>query len=325
VKVLIAEDDRTIRLFLQHHLTKNGFEVVATSDGKQAWALLQVPGAPRLAILDWEMPGMDGPEVCLEARKRVAQPYVYIILLTARSDKAEVIHGLEAGADDYLIKPFHPQELLARLRAGQRILTLEDNLMAARDVLTFQATHDSLTGLWNRAAVLDTLRRELVRCWREHRPLGVLLVDLDHFKSINDTYGHVVGDQVLRETASRLRHQLRDYDTVGRYGGEEFLIVLPGCDAAVTGERAAKLREGVSLTPMETTDGPVHATMSLGGVCCPFAEPLEATAVLCAADAALYRAKAAGRNRVEMAALEEIEGSTGMRCDAQPIQKIQSE
>jgi diguanylate cyclase (GGDEF)-like protein len=301
VRVLLAEDDPILRRLLESFLVKWGYEVTLANDGAEAWAILQAEDSPRLALLDWMMPGMDGVEVCHEVRKRVAQPYVYMLLLTAKNDNLDVINGLASGADDYLTKPFNPEELQARLRTGKRILDLEDHLVAAREAMYFKATHDALTGLWNRAAILDNLNRELIRARRQTAPMGILLLDLDRFKSINDAYGHFVGDDVLKEAARRMLASVRVYDSVGRYGGEEFLIVLPGCDESSTREKAEQLRKTLEGRVVETSEGSLHVTLSIGALSTDVWRDGDADTLLRAADAALYRAKDAGRNRIEMA------------------------
>ncbi len=306
MKVLIADDDRVSRHLLETLLLKCGYEVVVAGDGVEAWQKLQEENAPRLAILDWVMPGMDGLEVCREARKRPAQPYAYLLLLTAKSQKGDIIEGLEAGADDYLIKPFDAQELKARLRVGRRILDLQEELISAREALRFEAVHDPLTGLLNRGAILDTLQRELARAEREGISVGVALADLDHFKRVNDTHGHLVGDAVLRETVRRMRALVRPYDAIGRYGGEEFLIIVPGCNVAGARSQAERLRAGLSREPFEMPTGTLHLTLSLGVVASTPFSVEDADSLIRAADAALYCAKAAGRNRVEVAAPSEL-------------------
>src|SRR5258708_6370495 len=165
------------------------------------------------------MPELDGPGVCSEIRKSKNQSYVYTVLLTSRGEKEDIVTGLGAGADDYLTKPFNAEELKARLRTGLRILDLEDRLVEAREQMRFQATHDGLTALWNRSMILDLLGRELARSRREHVSTAILMCDLDHFKSVNDTYGHLAGDEVLKETGRQLLASVRSYDFVGRYGG----------------------------------------------------------------------------------------------------------
>ncbi len=305
MKILVAEDDAGSRHVLQAFLSKWGYEVVVATDGAQAWKILEPNDAPRLALLDWMMPELAGVDICRSVRERVGRPYVYIVLLTGKSQKEDLLEALEAGADDYLTKPFDAQELKARLRAGQRILQLEDELIAAREALRFQATHDALTGLSNRGHILDTLRRELVRSARDRRPVGVGLADLDHFKSINDAHGHQVGDAVLQEVSRRMLSAVRAYDSIGRYGGEEFLIVIPGSDLAETAALAERIRRSIEASPIQTAVGEIRVTLTLGvaasdGVVAPTQKML-----IHASDAALYRAKELGRNRVETALLSD--------------------
>jgi diguanylate cyclase (GGDEF)-like protein len=234
-------------------------------------------------------------------RKRADQPYVYIVLLTAKSQKDDLVEGMEAGADDYLIKPFDAHELRARLQAGTRILDLQEQLVSAREALRVQATHDPLTGLWNRAAILDILQRELGRAQREGASLGVVMADLDHFKRINDSYGHLVGDAALRETGRRMYASVRPYDAIGRYGGEEFLIVVPGCNPPDALNAAERLRIAIGKEAMEIPGGRIDLTLSLGVTASGRAKNSDPDLLLRAADAALYQAKQAGRNRVVLA------------------------
>jgi diguanylate cyclase (GGDEF)-like protein len=296
MRILVADDNLAFRQQLAGDLGRWGYEVLVAEDGLTAWRLLQEADAPTLALLDWMMPGMDGARVCEEVRRRPGGRYRYLILLTARADKSDVIRGLEAGADDYLVKPLDPHELRARLRAGRRILELQEQLLAAQESLRHQATHDGLTGLLNRAAILEALGRELARAGREGRPVGVLLADVDHFKAINDTFGHPAGDAVLREVGRRLGASLRPYDALGRYGGEEFLAVLPDCDAESLARLAERLRQCVGEAPVSLLGEFVPVTLSLGGA----AGTHGAEALLRAADVAMYRAKRAGRNCVEL-------------------------
>lgn len=298
---MIAEDDRVSRAILKLNLEKWGYEVVVCTDGLQAWNELQKPDAPRMAILDWMMPGMDGIQVCQAVRELHQQAYVYILLLTAKNLKQDLLAGLNAGADDYLTKPMDPQELELRLRAGRRILDLQSELIAAREGLHIQATQDSLTGVWNRRAVLETLQSELVRSVRQHVPLGVILGDLDHFKSVNDTHGHAVGDTVLREAASRMVAALRPYDRLGRYGGEEFLIVAPGCSLGDVAGVAERLRQALLAEPIQTGHGTIGISGTFGVTSSACFSHSDAEALIQAADEALYQAKASGRNCVQAA------------------------
>ena len=301
MKVLVADDDALSRRLLETTLERAGYSVVAAVDGTTAASILAAEDGPRLALLDWMMPGMDGPRVCREVRAHRENPYVYMLLLTSKETKDDVIAGLASGADDYLTKPFHPEELKARLRTGQRILELEDKLVEAREGMRFKATHDPLTQLWNHGLILEFLERELSRARREKNSLAVLLCDLDHFKKINDTHGHLVGDEVLRETSRRLQAAVRSYDAVGRYGGEEFLVLLPHCDKSCGQERAEQIRSAVSGRPVLTTQGPVSFTLSMGALASNDWGQFTAEQLLKEVDAALYRAKAVGRNRVVFA------------------------
>jgi two-component system cell cycle response regulator len=233
-------------------------------------------------------------ELCRRIRSRQGASYQYILVVTAKDDRQDIVRGLEAGADDYLTKPFDKGELRARLRAGTRILTLQEDLIEAREDLRFQATHDVLTGIWNRRALLDLLHREIERAARSHSSTGVLMLDLDHFKKINDTYGHLAGDAVLTETAQRITQVVRSYDFVGRYGGEEFLVVLPGCDREQAQQSAERIRRAVSGAPVLVASSEISVTISIEATATQSASETEALAV---ADAALYQAKDAGRNR----------------------------
>jgi diguanylate cyclase (GGDEF)-like protein len=304
MKILIAEDDPISCKLLENTLRKWGYEVVVTRNGEDAWRVLQGVDAPKLAILDWMMPGIDGVEVCRRVRqRRESTPYIYILLLTAKNRKEDLIEGLEAGADDYVTKPFDVHELKVRLRAARRILDLQEALLAAQEVLRIQATHDPLTGLWNRAAILDILERELGNALEKGTIVGVIMADLDNFKRVNDNYGHIGGDAVLREVARRIRTSVRPVDAIGRYGGEEFLIVLPECDESKALEIAEKIRTSIGERAMNTSEGMIPVTISIGVALS--SEWRETEELIKAADRALYRAKMEGKNRVELAKEEE--------------------
>jgi two-component system, cell cycle response regulator len=300
-RILIAEDDPVSRRMLEAFLVKWGYHVVAAADGLDALRILQSEDAPPLAVLDWMMPGMEGPQVCQRVREHPDRPYVYILLLTARSQKGDLLRGLESGADDYLTKPFDAQELRARLHVGQRILDLQDNLIAAREELRFRATHDALTGIANRGVALDAINRERARQVREGGSFGIILIDLDHFKQINDTYGHLCGDAVLKEAVRRVTHCVRPYDTVGRYGGEEFLIVAPSSDGSGILVLAERIRKELQSVPFTTDEGQLSVTASCGAAVSNGEKPMDSHDLLRLADEALYRAKEQGRNRSELA------------------------
>lgn len=303
MRILIAEDDRITRKLLGAHLNRWGHELVVCEDGTQAWAELNREDAPKLVVLDWMMPGIDGPTLCKKIREMETKPYTYIILLTSKNSQHDIIEGLEAGSDDYITKPFDPQELRVRIRAATRIIQLQEDLFEALKASEFQATHDSLTGLWNRHAIFGVLQRELARSGREGKPLTVIMADIDHFKKINDMHGHLAGDLVLRETACRITSGLRQYDSVGRYGGEEFLIVLPGCDHSYGYGSVERLRNEFDSNPMITSEGSYRVTLSFGIVVVDPASSWAIDDIVGAADEALYRAKRNGRNRIELSTL----------------------
>jgi two-component system cell cycle response regulator len=298
-KVLAAEDNPVIQSMLRSMLTRWGYEVSIARNGIEAWEILQSPGAPRLAILDWMMPVMDGLEVCRRIRASDCEPYVYVLLLTARTESADLVVGMDAGADDYITKPFNAHELRVRLRAASRILDLQEELLVTREALREQATHDSLTGVWNRGSILDAAQNEMARAERESHPLAVLMVDLDRFKQINDTHGHLAGDAVLREAAHRMKGVLRCYDAVGRYGGEEFVAIIPASDGPAAFAQAERIRESVGSAPVNIGTGCVQVTCSIGVAWSEHPSASDTDQMLRDADLALYRAKAGGRNRVE--------------------------
>lgn len=294
-QVLIAEDDAVVRLLLKHWLTAWGFDVTEAADGDEAWAVLQQEQPPKLIVLDWMMPGLDGIELCRRIRARSTPYYQYILMVTGRSDMGHVVHALESGADDCIGKPFEQSELQARINVANRILALQDELIAAREELRLQAMKDSLTGMWNRAAFQELFEVELERAARAGSHVGLLLLDIDHFKIINDTYGHMTGDLVLRTVARVLKQNVRAYDFEGRFGGEEFLIAVPGCGADQLREHAERVRAAVAATPIQAGDAEIRVTISVGATVSS-EENTTFDAILALADGAMYRAKHIGRN-----------------------------
>jgi diguanylate cyclase (GGDEF)-like protein len=310
VKILVAEDDPVSSQMLLGHLKKWDYDVQAVDNGVDALAVLRNPASEiQLAILDWVMPGMDGPAVCRELRRKVPATYIYVILLTGKDLKEEVVEGLDAGADDYLSKPYYAQELLSRIRAAERIIRLQGALELANDRLHRLATTDSLTQLFNRHAIMDRLSDELSRSLRRQLPLGAALLDIDYFKRVNDTLGHAAGDAVLQNLARLLVGNLREYDQVGRYGGEEFLLVIPDITRAELGGLLERMCATIARVPFDTGAGMQTVTASFGACWVPPGTHCALAELLAQADRLLYEAKAAGRNRVEIGDYEEEPGT----------------
>jgi diguanylate cyclase (GGDEF)-like protein len=290
--VLIAEDEAVSRLLLKRTLESWGYRVSVAQDGDEAWQILQSPGSPLLAILDWVMPGMDGIDVCRRLKADPLLRHAYMIVITTNNTTSDIVTALDAGADDFVAKPFNADELRVRLRAGQRIVDLQRELHR-------KASHDDLTGMFNRRMVVEMLVREHARALREGAFLSVGLLDIDDFKRVNDSYGHPAGDAVLQEVARRIKVSLRKHDVSGRYGGEEFLIVLPGCDARATAVIAERVRSQMSATPMKALAHEIHVTVSIGVASARILPGANEQTLIADADRALYRAKVQGRDRVD--------------------------
>lgn len=279
-----------------------GLACVFAADGAKAWELLRDQDIPTLALIDWILPKLDGVALCRKIRCETgSRRYIYTIFITAKNRKQDVVNAIEAGADDYLTKPFYAPELKARVLAGERILNLQTALLQTQDSLRLAATHDTLTGLKNRMEIVGALERELARAQRSGGPVSIMFVDIDHFKAVNDTLGHLAGDFVLKEVSRRLAANVRSYDHVGRYGGEEFLLVLPGCDFDNLRKRAAKVLQSINRDPFETPQGPRKLTVSIGIACQDGRQVSNTEQLIHRTDLALYRAKKQGRNRVEAA------------------------
>ncbi|MDE1175665.1 MAG: diguanylate cyclase [Edaphobacter sp.] len=303
MKILVAEDEPVSRVLMQRMLRQFGYDVLIAEDGRKAAEILAQDDGPRLALIDWMMPELDGPDLCRKIRTAQQESsYVYIILLTSRQNSEDIVAGLESGADDYLVKPCAPAELKARLRTGRRILELQDKLVEAREQMRYKATYDSLTGLRNRAAILAFAHESLSRPAYAETVTLLMLCDVDHFKRMNDTYGHPTGDAVLEEIARRLNTAVGLGGAVGRYGGEEFLIVINDCSPSTMEGRCEVIREAISRTPIATRNHELPATISIGSILHESGNgdmPLKS--LLAHADAALYRAKEQGRNCVVFA------------------------
>ena len=299
--ILIAEDDPVSRKLLEKVLIKAGNKVVSVENGQKALELFNDKFFP-IVLTDWMMPEMDGLELCRAIRKNTYPGYVFIILLTAKDSKDDIIRGLGAGADDYLTKPFSHAELIARLNTGKRVLELERSLKDANEEIRILSITDPLTGTYNRGYMTERLPQEIKRARRYSRTLSIILCDIDHFKKVNDTYGHLVGDRVLKDFAQCIRHSIRqDVDWTARYGGEEFLIVLPETDVNGASVMAERLKSELSQRVTETQGKQISITASFGvtgfGPDIPD-EMISPEAIINKADKYLYQAKRKGRNRV---------------------------
>lgn len=298
MKILIVDDDRFMRRRLQISLVHCGHEVLEADDGRAAWELLQREPI-RLVISDWMMSEWDGPELIRRIRAAELPGYTYCILLTANDSKEDIVRGLEAGADDYLTKPFDHNELLARLAIGERILNLEARLIESREQLRELAMRDMLTGLLNRRALYECAEQSIAHAAREGWPISFIMLDVDHFKAINDRYGHLIGDDALRLVARTIAGGIRPYDHLGRWGGEEFLAVLPGATLAEATSIAERMRAGIAAARLTLNDGSsLDLRISLGVAGAPSGASQSLDAAILQADTALYRAKNCGRNCV---------------------------
>ncbi len=293
MRILIADDDEVSLLWLEHLLTPWGYEVVSLNNGLKAFAALTQQAEPVLAIIDWMMPGLDGIEICRRIKKDPRFRYHYLIMLTGKSDTKDIVQALQDGADDFIIKPFKPEELQVRLRAGARIIELQQDLVK-------KASHDELTGIFNRRMLIEMAGRELDRAWRSNSPLSMLMLDLDFFKKINDTYGHLAGDAVLQEITQRIQIGLRSLDIFGRYGGEEFMVLLPGCELDFARIVADHIRLLVCEKPVLFNHQPIAVSMSIGIAALQFDHKMTLVELMGHADVALYKAKNAGRNCIEV-------------------------
>ena len=304
MRIMVVDDDAITRLVIGVTLRNLGHEVTAVSDGATAWEQLHHDYHP-LLITDWQMPGMNGLELIRRVRDAELPGYVYCVLLTARDAQSDRISGLDSGADDYLVKPVHAEELRARLRIGERILGLEQRLRDTNENLRYAATHDQLTGLLNRAALLDHVQAEVARQDRHGTPLSMAIFDIDHFKRINDRFGHLAGDQALTHVSRLLSSSVRPYDWIGRWGGEEFMLLLPETTRQEALKVVLRACQQIAIAPLHgLSEDESWLTLSAGLACRD--EENSADKLFSRADQALYDAKRAGRNKV---AVFEADGS----------------
>lgn len=303
MRALIADDDQTTAAMVANALQVWGLEVTVAHDGAAAWQRMNAIDPPAIAVLDWTMPHLDGPDLCKRVRETWRLASMYILLLTARDSRADRLAGLEAGADDYMTKPVDLEELRVRIQVGRRVAQLQQDLSRriadlrrAHDRLKEMASTDALTHLYSRRWWFDMAGNEFARSRRHGNPLTVLLVDLDHFKSVNDRFGHETGDNVLKAFAELLRCECRQTDIVGRVGGEEFALALPETSIAQAQTVAARLTDGCRALSLPAGDESIHWSCSIG-LTAARDDDADLDAVLRRADAALYEAKRAGRDR----------------------------
>jgi len=309
MKILLADDEPIARTMLEHWLTGWAYDVVSAKDGRAALEVLQTVPEVRLAVLDWVMPGLDGVDICKQVRQSRQTPYVYVILLTARDDKHDISRGLEAGADDYLIKPCNPFELRVRLGIGKRVIDLQDQLLRARREAESRALYDALTGTLAKGPVLELLERELARADRTNAPVAVVDVHIDQFERLRTERGLDVADRTTQEVARRLGNVIRKYDLLARTGESEFLIVLPDTDADRAPQVTQRLREALSGTPVNVGSGAFRVTACYGVASTAQRPGARMGQLLGAAGQALRAAQQQGRDCTQVARLQDWQES----------------
>jgi two-component system chemotaxis response regulator CheY len=302
LQVLVVDDSPVSRKLIEHALEDGGYTPLFAQNGREALELY-AQHAPAIVITDWMMPDFSGPELCERIRSHAQRAYTYIIVLTSISEKDNVVKGLAAGADDYLTKPFDPGELLARIGVGRRTIGLHREIEAKNKLLEEMAHTDPLTGLPNRRAIEDWAARQLRGAARHGYAIWVANADLDNFKSINDSYGHDAGDQVLQKFGEVLRESTRASDISGRMGGDEFLLVMTHLDEKSTRLTVERLRKQFAALQFSFGGDVVSVTASFGIAGFQGKEPPEFAKLVRQADKALYAGKRAGRNRVTVESL----------------------
>ena len=299
--ILIAEDNPVSRMLLEKTLIKAGYEVATVTNGREALESFSEKFFP-IVLTDWMMPQMDGLQLCRAIRKNVSTGYVFIFILTARDSIDDMVAGLEAGADDYLTKPFKRAELIARLKTATRVLELEKSLKDANEEITILSITDTLTGCYNRTFMDEQLPKEIKRAIRYNHPISLVMVDIDHFKQVNDTYGHQAGDEVLKELVRSINGSIRsDVDWVARYGGEEFLVVFPETDFESAEALCERFCRNISENTIQIMEKEIRITASFGVTGFTSSDTLKEVsyeAMISLADKSLYQAKEEGRNRV---------------------------
>lgn len=304
MKVLLAEDIAVTRKLTRKILENKGYEVMEASDGQEAWEIFQREKEKiNIVLIDWSMPRLNGLQLCKKIKATKVSDYVYVIFLTGKADIDNVVEGLEAGADDYVTKPFNKKELISRINVGARYVQLQQKLREAYKELHLLSITDGLTRILNRRALLERLEEELHRASRENAFFCLIMLDIDHFKRVNDKYGHQAGDKVLVEVVKRVKSMLRPYDIIGRYGGEEFLVGILGEDREIGLKKAEDFRRCVEEKEFEYNDKKLKISISLGISYQKIGDtkndiPQLLDDLTKKADEALYKAKETGRNKV---------------------------
>lgn len=304
MKILLAEDITVTRKLVKRILENNGYKVIEARDGQEAWEILQKEKEKiNLALIDWLMPRLNGLQLCKRIKATENQDYTYIIFLTGNVDIDDVVEGLESGADDYVTKPFDKRELISRIDVGKRFIQLHQKLREASHQLHILSITDGLTQILNRRALLERLEEELYRANRENAFFSLVMLDIDHFKKVNDKYGHQAGDKVLVEVVNRVKSKLRSYDIIGRYGGEEFVVGIFGADKEMGINKAEDFRRCIDEKEFEYNDKKLKISISLGISYQKIEDSKSDISQLLddlskKADSALYRAKETGRNKV---------------------------
>jgi two-component system, cell cycle response regulator len=303
MRILVADDDFRCRHIVDEALKRWGYEVETVADGKEALRVLQGNDPPRIAILDWMMQGMDGIEVCRQVRKCTRNPCIYIIV-TLKSRMGDVSACLQSGADDCLIKPLNLQELQARVQAGQRVVDMQ---AAKQQSLRYSETHDLLTGLWNRAGILEIAGKEMAYAEREGKSLCLALVNIDNFKILNDQFGHAAVECILPKVAQKIRSVMRSYDDIGRYGDEEFLVIITGLDEQYVFKQAQRLQRHIGERPFNVLGKKISITISIGVAIKPIANGARnVQSLIHAANEAICLAKSLERKRTEKSGSENV-------------------